>query len=208
MKISNQKLTTIVRQVLKEVDTLDIKDMNSEVESESDFSDEGPIIGSSWKSCSVWNRIGKSQHGNKFNFVKSPSLLRISYIGPSYGLLIAHSQGGKDTMHQFFNVLICEFNPYLALIKAKPLIHDVTYNTWTEKKQNIINYGLSVTIPLEKSTKSYQLERRGGWGHTASSGKTKMKSKCENTKNCQGPLTFKFTGNFGTITEYFITFPL
>ena len=206
MKISNQKLVSIVRKVLNETDMLYKGDMLSKIK--DDLENTGPIVGSDWASCRVWNSAGKSKHGNKFSFVKSPNVLEISYEGPSSGLLIAHSQGGTDTIHQVFNVLICELNPYLAKIKAKPLIDDISYETWTVKKENKNYYGLSVIIPLEKAPISYQLNRRGGWGHPASDGKSKMKAKCNQSKLCEGPVTKKFTGKFGTITEHIITLPL
>lgn len=166
------------------------------------------IIGSSWKSCSVWSKKGKINHGNKFNFVLSATSIEISYLGPSSGLVISHSKNGTDTMHQVFNVLICEFNPYLAKIKAKPLLDNISYKTWVEIKDKKKNYGIDVKIPLEKSDVSFQIDRRGGWNHDATSGLNEMLLKCKKNTNCYGPITKKFKGEFGIITEHFITLPL
>ena len=70
------------------------------------------------------------------------------------------------------------------------------------------NYKLVISIPLEPSPIHYQLERRGGWGHLASDGKSLMGNKCKRNNGCYGPVTHIFVGPFGKITEYFITLPL
>ena len=122
-------------------------------------SKENDPVGSEWKSCRVWNSTGKSKYGDFFSFTKSNSLIEIGYSGPKSGLVISHSKNGTDTIHQVFNVLICELNPYLAKIKAKPDIENITYETSmggpTESQG--YNYNIFISIPLKKSNKLYEI---------------------------------------------------
>ena len=66
---------------------------------------------------------------------------------------------------------------------------------------------LKIEVPLSSSDKTWQLDRRGGWGHDP--GGSKMKDKCTKIKTdggeCLGPAKEISSGKFGKITEYFIT---
>jgi hypothetical protein len=161
------------------------------------------ILGSEWKSCKQWG-INKYVFGDMFTFTKTPNLFELTYIGPSTGISIAHASGSKgDTIHQIFNVLICEINPFLSSLKVKPIIDEIDYKSSKVGK----NHKLTISVPLELSDIHYQLERRGGWGHSASDGKSLMNGKCKKNVGCYGPVTYVFQGSFGKITEHFITLP-
>ena len=164
----------------------------------------GNVVGSQWKSCQAWkSKGGLSFWSNNIKVEKSPSQFKISYQGPSSGLSIAHAANGKDTIHQLFNVLICELNPFLAEGKMKPNITSIK----TEGGKNDKGSTLTITVPLEKSDETYQIDRRGGWGHDP--GASKMDAKCKeiNSKGgkCFGPVKNITDAKFGKITEYFIT---
>jgi len=162
------------------------------------------IVGSGWKSCSAWkSKGGLSGWGDKIKVNKSPSQFKITYKGPSSGLSIAHAANGKDTIHQLYNVLICEINPFLGQGNMKPKIDSIT----TEGGKDGENSTLSITVPIESSEETYQLDRRGGWGHDP--GGSNMKSKCDEIKSkggkCFGPVKNIVQARFGKITEYLIT---
>ena len=162
------------------------------------------IVGSSWKSCLAYKLSGGlSKWGDKISINKSPSKFEIAYKGPSSGLNIAHATGGKDTIHQLYNVIICELNPYLSKGGLKPNIDNITTNS----KSNGKVHSLKVTIPLKSEDGTWQIDRRGGWGHDP--GSSKMSKKCEKIESlggkCEGPVTNVASGDFGKITEYFIT---
>ena len=173
--------------------------------STSSSSGSGSVVGSKWKSCNAWrNAGGLSKWGDKIKINKNSNEFKISYSGPSSGLSIAHAANGGDTIHQLYNVLICEINPFLAQGKMKPLIDNISTQGGKDSNGNST---LSITVPLEKSDETYQLDRRGGWGHDP--GDSKMKEKCNevNSKGgkCIGPVRNVMNANFGKITEYFIT---
>lgn len=161
------------------------------------------IVGSEWNSCKAWNsKGGLSKWGNLFKIIKNDNEFKIDYDGPDSGLSIAHAKGGSDTIHQVFNVLICEINPFLSKGGLKPNIDGITTTTGKDGKNSL----LSVTIPLTKEEGTFQLDRRGGWGHDP--GESSMSQKCSKLKSedkiCLGPVQNVTTGPFGKITEYFI----
>ena len=162
------------------------------------------IVGSGWRSCNAWkSKGGLSGWGDKIKVDKSPSQFKITYKRPSSGLSIAHAANGGDTIHQLYNVLICEINPFLGQGKMKPKIDDIR----TEGGKNGKDSTLSIIVPIENSEETYQLDRRGGWNHDP--GGSNMKSKCDDVKSkggkCFGPVKNTVQAPFGKITEYFIT---
>jgi hypothetical protein len=162
------------------------------------------IVGSDWKSCNAWkSKGGLSGWGDKIKVDKNPSQFKISYKGPSSGLSIAHAANGGDTIHQLYNVLICEINPFLGQGKMKPKIDDIRTEGGKDGKDST----LSIIVPIESSKETYQLDRRGGWNHDP--GSSNMKSKCDDVKSkggkCFGPVKNIVQAPFGKITEYFIT---
>jgi peptidoglycan hydrolase-like protein with peptidoglycan-binding domain len=161
------------------------------------------IVGSGWNSCKAWrNKGGLNSWGDKIKIEKSSSQFKISYNGPSSGLSIAHAKGGGDTIHQLYNVLICEINPFLAGGKLLPDIENIS----TSGGKNGSNSTLTITIPLKTTKNTYQLDRRGGWNHDP--GSSKMESKCKEINGkggkCIGPVKNVVQGPFGKITEYFV----
>lgn len=162
------------------------------------------IVGSGWRSCKSWRKSGGlSKWGDKIQISKGSSGFQITYEGPSSGLSIAHALGGGDTIHQTYNVLICEINPFLAQGGLKPDLNGITISGSGSGK----NSKLSIFVPFTKAKGVYQLDRRGGWNHNP--GPNKMDNKCKsankNGKECVGPVMKVVQGPFGKITEYFIT---
>lgn len=188
---------------------IDMSDLKNDDKTNNSSVSTGPvsgtkIVGSGWKSCSAWkSKGGLSKWGDKIKIEKSSSQFKISYKGPSSGLSIAHAANGGDTIHQLYNVLICEINPFLGQGSMKPDIDGITTSAGKEGK----DFKLSITVPIESSDKTYQLDRRGGWGHDP--GQSKMDEKCKSVKSkggdCVGPVRNITQGPFGKITEYFIT---
>ena len=79
---------------------------------QSTSSSDSKVVGSQWKSCNAWKSSGGlNKWKDRIKVEKGPSQFKISYSGPSSGLSIAHAANGKDTIHQLYNVLICELNP-------------------------------------------------------------------------------------------------
>jgi hypothetical protein len=162
------------------------------------------VVGSGWKSCKSWrNKGGIGFWRKNFDIDESSDKFVIRYKGPSSGLSIAHAANGGDTIHQVYNVLICEINPFLAKNKLKPLINEIQINGSKEGKLS----KLTISVPLEDSDKTYQLDRRGGWNHDPGPSKMSQKCKSVNSKGgeCEGPIKNIVQGGFGKITEYFIT---
>jgi hypothetical protein len=189
-------------------DTFKSKDVNKPIPTKKDVYN-GPkgVLGSEWKSCKAWrSKGGLGSFSENVHVDKSSSQFKISYTGPSSGLSIAHAANGKDTIHQLYNILICELNPLLYEGNLKPNIDNIkTEGGKTGKKST-----LTITVPLEHSEDTYQLDRRGGWGHDP--GSSKMTNKCSEIKSkggkCFGPVKNVVQARFGKITEYFITYTI
>ena len=162
------------------------------------------VVGSSWKSCKAWRSSGGlSKWGDKIKIERSSSGFLITYEGPSSGLSIAHAKGGGDTIHQAYNVLICEINPFLAQGGLKPELEGIRIEGGGSSK----NSKITIFVPFTKTEGVWQLDRRGGWNHNP--GPSKMSSKCRDVeksgKECIGPVSKIVTAPFGKITEYFVT---
>jgi hypothetical protein len=161
------------------------------------------IVGSGWKSCKAWSSSGKGKHGDKFKVVKNKTGFMIGYNGPASGLSIAHAGNGGDTIHQVYNVLICEINPFLAQGGLKPNIDGIRFETSQKRGSSQLN----IYVPITSGKGVWQLDRRGGWGHDPGPGK--MEQKCSKLnkqgKECIGPVEKIATGPYGKITEYFVT---
>jgi len=162
------------------------------------------IVGSNWKSCKAWfGKGGLNKWGDKIKIEGNTSGFVITYNGPASGLSIAHAANGGDTIHQLYNVLICEINQTLAQGNLKPNIDGISFQTGKDGKNSM----LSILVPFTKADGVWQLDRRGGWGHDPGAGK--MSAKCsklnKNNQECIGPVTKVVNGPFGKITEYFIT---
>lgn len=161
------------------------------------------IVGSDWNSCKDWrSQGGLTKWGDLVSISKSDTEFNITYTGPSFGLAIAHAKKGKDTVHQIYNILICEINPFLYKGGIKPNIENITTTTGKVGKK----VQISISVPLQKEEGTFQLDRRGGWNHDPGGGK--MGQKCstfrKKGKFCFGPIKNIANGSFGKITEYFI----
>lgn len=209
IRLTEQDLISMIKDILsggKEKESSN-SDTNNDVKKDTKSSSPvkpTSIVGSAWNSCKAWkSKGGISGWGDKIKVDKSSSQFKVSYKGPSSGLSIAHAANGGDTIHQLYNVLICEINPFLGQGKMKPKIDSIK----TEGGKNGKDSTLSITVPIEKSDETYQLDRRGGWGHDP--GASKMSSKCNEVESkggkCFGPVKNILQAPFGKITEYFIT---
>ena len=209
IRLTEQELTGLLKSILSMVSgdsdksNTDTDSQKTTVKSTTPIS-SNKIVGSGWKSCKSWkSKGGASGWGDKIKVDKSSSQFKVTYKGPSSGLSIAHAANGGDTIHQLYNVLICEINPFLGQGKMKPKIDSIR----TEGGKNGKDSTLSITVPIEKSDETYQLDRRGGWGHDP--GVSKMSSKCNEVESkggkCFGPVKNILQAPFGKITEYFIT---
>jgi hypothetical protein len=189
-------------------DAFKSKDVNKPTPTKKDVYN-GPkgVLGSEWKSCKAWrSKGGLGSFSENVHVDKSSNQFKITYTGPSSGLSLAHAANGKDTIHQLYNILICELNPLLYEGNLKPNIDNIkTEGGKTGKKST-----LTITVPLEHSEDTYQLDRRGGWGHDP--GSSKMANKCSEIKSkggkCFGPVKNVVQARFGKITEYFITYTI
>ena len=162
------------------------------------------IVGNDWRSCKAWYaKGGLSKWSDYIKINKNTSGFMATYNGPASGIAIAHAANGGDTVHQLFNVLICEINPFLSQGNMKPNLDKITFETGKNGKNSM----LSIFVPFDKSEGVWQLDRRGGWGHDP--GPSKMAGKCskenKSGNECIGPITKVVNGPFGKITEYFIT---
>ena len=131
---------------------------------------------------------------------------KITWKGKYSGLSLATPGSEGDTVHQLFNVLLCELNPYLFNTGKKPNINNISAVETIQNKQKTV----LINVPLEDGDgKIWQIDRRGGWGHTG--GESVIKSKSEKLKKAgvdiEGPVTV-ISDTFGgsKITEYFITY--
>jgi hypothetical protein len=198
VRLTEQELTGLLK------DILGLMSGNKDIKNDVKPITSNKVVGSGWKSCKAWRtKGGASGWGDKIKVDKGSSQFKVTYKGPSSGLSIAHAANGGDTIHQLYNFLICEINPFLGQGKMKPKIDSIK----TEGGKNGKNSTLSITVPIERSDETYQLDRRGGWGHDP--GPSKMSSKCSEVKSkggkCFGPVKNILQAPFGKITEYFIT---
>ena len=146
--------------------------------------------GSNWKACRQWSGH-KSQFfagseavkGAKITISKSTTSFKLKYSGPATGLSIAHANGDSgDTLHQLFNVLICEINPWLATETLRPNLEDII-TTCDGKKGG--SYKFNIYVPLTASKSSWQLNHRGSWSGTDPGGAAVMSNSPD---GAQGPV--------------------
>lgn len=121
--------------------------------------------GESWKACRQWashkSQFFAGSDGAKITISKSATAFRLKYVGPATGLSIAHAtQSTGDTLHQLFNVLICEINPWLATQTLRPKLEDII-TTCDGKKGG--TYKFNIYVPLISTKSSWQLNHRGSW---------------------------------------------
>ena len=121
--------------------------------------------GESWNSCQQW-----FAHRAKFQGDEAPAqvavyfssrLFSVTYRGPGSGLSISHGKGGSgDTLHQVFNIVVCELNPRIHNLGVRPINRSITSDCTRVGDE----YMLRVTVPLAPSDRSWNLTHRGSWG--------------------------------------------
>lgn len=168
-------------------------------------------VGKHWGSCKAWNSKGRTSYWNgesgrpKITVNINDNGMKLQYTGKGSGYAIAHAKNGTgDSLHQAFNVIIYECNTYLIKGRLKPDINNVT--TTCSYNKSTKSYDLVINIPfVTVKIGTYQLDRRGGWGHLGGLSDLPKKTNC---KNYEGPVTVVTNtgGNPGKITEYFITY--
>jgi hypothetical protein len=166
-------------------------------------------MGQGWSSCRQWasqrSQFESGEIGAKIKLVKTASRFTLMYAGPATGISIAHAKGSSgDTLHQLFNVLICEMNPWLAANKVKPQIYKATSSC---RKNTDGSYHMVIEMPCVPSDKNWQINHRGGWGHDP--GAKSVIAASNDNEGLEGPSTIvvAIPGN-GVITTHFARFPL
>jgi len=180
------------------------KDIAKKDVSKSSSSKPKRTIGSSWKSGAQWLSHRSKFIGKYINIDISDSNFKLEYNGPGSGISISHANGGSgDTLHQLFNIILFELNPYLVTKTLEPDINNI--KTSCEKLPKS-GYKLTINIPLRESDGTWQINRRGGWGHLG--GKSDVVSdKPDGAVETKGPVTVvTAVPNNGAITEYFMSY--
>lgn len=165
--------------------------------------------GAGWKSCTQWSSHkqkffagSKDVKGAKITVTKTTTAFKLKYIGPASGISIAHANGDSgDTLHQLFNVLICEINPWLAGRTLKPQIEDIITSCDGKKGGT---YTFIMYIPLIASKSSWQLNHRGSWSGSDPGGAAVM---ANSPAGAEGPArNVTSIPGYSDITTYFATY--
>jgi hypothetical protein len=180
-------------------------------------------VGSQWNSCRAWHSKGGASYWNgsegrpKIYISINDAGFKLSYTGRGSGYAISHGDNGTgDSLHQAFNVIMCECNPYLMKGNLKPDVNSIDTNC--SNKNGI--YNMNIWIPFDTvDSGTWQINRRGGWRHDP--GPSSILSKVKNADNLVGPvrvvvdtrpsdmssipLTDK---DKNKISEYFVTYTL
>lgn len=162
--------------------------------------------GETWSSCRQWQSHRVKFVGDAIPHVStqlSTTQFELLYIGPSTGVSIAHAKGSSgDTLHQLFNVLICELNPELESGFMKPDLPGIQ----TSCKREGANYVFTIIVPLQESDRAWQINHRGGWGHDPGIGAIKSATPDVPEREIATEIT-TIPGS-GKITTHFATYPL
>jgi hypothetical protein len=169
-------------------------------------------VGAAWSSCRAWNAAGGTNYWNgedgrpKITIKFADSGFQLRYVGKGSGYAISHAKGGKgDSLHQAFNVVVCDANKYLMKGGLKPDVNNIDSNC---NKTGAI-YDMNIWIPflpVDKQMK-YQLNHRGGWGHDPGPNAV-LSAVAGKAKNLEGPGKVVVNTGGGTITEYFVTYTI
>ena len=177
---------------------------------------ENDWVGSTWKSCKHWNQTGLSywdgqvdsktkRRRPEIKIDKSAAEFSLSYLGPASGWAISHAdRGSGDTLHQIFNVLMCECNPWL---KDRPLRPDIE-NIAIRSRIRDAMYDVTITIPMiaePEASKRWQIDRRGSMGGGDPGEQIILKSTSRKP-NLQGPVRIQVSP--GNIVEYMVCYTL
>lgn len=159
-------------------------------------------VGSQWHSCKAWKLKGTSYWNGdegrpKITVTVNDSGFHLRYIGAASGYAISHGKDGTgDSLHQAFNVVMCECNPYLLKGGLKPNIENIETNHSVSAGKHTMN----IWIPFIDTDGVWQINRRGGMGWDPGPGK--ILGIIGKVDNLIGPITVKVA----SITEYFVTY--
>ena len=164
--------------------------------------------GETWSSCRQWasqrTRYMSGQEKAVVTIQKAPILFQLEYVGPSTGISLAHAKGGRgDTLHQLFNILICEMNPWLKDMQSKPRLQDIVTRCTKDGEY----YIFLIQVPLEPSDRAWQINHRGSWGGVPSINLIKSATPNVPQRELHTDTTLIPDGG-GTITTHFATYPL
>ena len=164
--------------------------------------------GETWSSCRQWasqrSKYLGSEEGVYVGIELSTTQFQLTYIGPDTGLSLAHANKGTgDTLHQLFNVLICEINPWLADNKIRPNIADIKTQCNAQDKV----FELIIQVPLEPSDRAWQINHRGSWGGVPSINLIKSASPDVPERELHTD-TVVIPNDGGKIITHFATYPL
>jgi hypothetical protein len=173
--------------------------------------------GDDWGSCAHWNETGAAywdgeqdpttkRRRPEITITKSTAEFKLEYKGPASGWAIAHKyKGVNDTLHQMFNVLVCECNPYLADGGLKPDINNIVV---TSSVVNKFSYTMTITVPFiseSDTAKIWQIDRRGSMGG-GDPGENIILKSTKNKPNLEGPVRIQVKP--GSIIEYVVCYTL
>jgi hypothetical protein len=159
------------------------------------------------KETKLWSK-GLFKNGDgiktpKITVNKSEEYSEVIYQGPETGFSLESAvYNPNDTIHQMSNVFTYETNKHLtdlynSGVYLKPKMDQIEF----EKKSKYFR----IKVYFEKTDEVnsiLKINRRGGMGHPATSGKKEMIEKCSEYLGCDKVYTYKS----GSITEYFICY--
>ena len=164
--------------------------------------------GETWSSCRQWasqrTRYMSGQEKAVVTIQKSSTMFQLEYVGPSTGISLAHAKGGReDTLHQLFNIMICEINPWLKDMQSKPRLNDIVTRCLKDGEY----YIFLIQVPLDESDRSWQINHRGGWGHDPGLGAVRSVTPNVPQRELHTDTTL-IPDDGGIITTHFATYPL
>lgn len=165
--------------------------------------------GERWAACSHWNshRAEFLSGSGKAHVTlrKSMSGFMIEYEGPGSGVAMAHaSKSGGDTLHQLFNVMVCELNPYLVTHSLKPDLSQ--FKSVCTKESN--RYTFTIQVPLVAAEEPWQINHRGSWSGK-DPGESRVNAETPKSERREGPVRHVSTiPGSNSIYTYLVTYPL
>ena len=174
-------------------------------------------LGDMWRACKTWNASGKTNYWNgtggrpNITVTVSPQELYVAYNGKTSGFVIATPNNEMDSIHQVFNILICEGNPFLeANPGLKPNLQAI--ETTSAKLEQGVSLTIAIPFVQENDNVIYQFNRRGGWTHDPGSAAVVAASKETVYEIVGDPVTVYIKTNFNSesndvsdgITEHFL----
>ena len=161
--------------------------------------------GSQWHACKAWKSKGGTSYWNgaegrpQITVAVNDAGFQLKYVGAASGHAISHGKDGTgDSLHQAFNVVMCECNPYLLKSGLKPDIENITTNDAAAAGQHTMN----IWIPFVDAEGIWQINRRGGMGWDP--GQQAVLTAIGKVANLEGPKKVVT----GSITEYFVTYTI